>query len=104
AEDGIRDDLVTGVQTCALPISATRPSCRAPRPARPAPTRPPPPQTGRGRGRGRPRGARVPPRSRVRSPRPEREPRRTTRGPTPEIGRASCRERVEVWGSDDGVV
>src|SRR5207244_6965954 len=23
AEDGIRDDLVTGVQTCALPISAT---------------------------------------------------------------------------------
>src|SRR5207244_6683726 len=25
AEDGIRDDLVTGVQTCALPISPTRP-------------------------------------------------------------------------------
>src|SRR5438552_5625800 len=24
AEDGIRDDLVTGVQTCALPISANR--------------------------------------------------------------------------------
>src|SRR5207244_8574140 len=24
AEDGIRDDLVTGVQTCALPISAHR--------------------------------------------------------------------------------
>src|SRR5207244_7092773 len=24
AEDGIRDDLVTGVQTCALPISTTR--------------------------------------------------------------------------------
>ena len=23
AEDGIRDDLVTGVQTCALPISLT---------------------------------------------------------------------------------
>ena len=23
AEDGIRDDLVTGVQTCALPISRT---------------------------------------------------------------------------------
>src|SRR5258708_25804299 len=23
AEDGIRDDLVTGVQTCALPISST---------------------------------------------------------------------------------
>src|SRR5207244_6026817 len=34
AEDGIRDDLVTGVQTCALPISlwgngARRGSCRA---------------------------------------------------------------------------
>src|SRR5919108_3262773 len=30
AEDGIRDDLVTGVQTCALPISAppTRPPTR----------------------------------------------------------------------------
>src|SRR5258708_29268160 len=26
AEDGIRDDLVTGVQTCALPISASRPA------------------------------------------------------------------------------
>src|SRR5215216_4721097 len=25
AEDGIRDDLVTGVQTCALPISSARP-------------------------------------------------------------------------------
>src|SRR5258708_10635187 len=24
AEDGIRDDLVTGVQTCALPISGSR--------------------------------------------------------------------------------
>src|SRR5258708_29894381 len=29
AEDGIRDDLVTGVQTCALPISPCR--CRPPR-------------------------------------------------------------------------
>src|SRR5258708_23200419 len=31
AEDGIRDDLVTGVQTCALPIStpALIPSCSA---------------------------------------------------------------------------
>src|SRR5258708_2356561 len=27
AEDGIRDDLVTGVQTCALPISALRRCC-----------------------------------------------------------------------------
>src|SRR6476660_6991747 len=31
AEDGIRDDLVTGVQTCALPISArtAAPCCRS---------------------------------------------------------------------------
>src|SRR5258708_38314128 len=28
AEDGIRDDLVTGVQTCALPICFGRPYCR----------------------------------------------------------------------------
>src|SRR5207244_7009183 len=27
AEDGIRDDLVTGVQTCALPISAAFQKC-----------------------------------------------------------------------------
>src|SRR5947208_7773192 len=40
AEDGIRDDLVTGVQTCALPISASAgssppaPGCRAAPPRR----------------------------------------------------------------------
>src|SRR5947208_13461688 len=34
AEDGIRDDLVTGVQTCALPIS---PPCAAPARRAPAP-------------------------------------------------------------------
>src|SRR2546430_13014081 len=28
AEDGIRDLTVTGVQTCALPISGARPPCR----------------------------------------------------------------------------
>src|SRR5258708_9276507 len=27
AEDGIRDDLVTGVQTCALPICRRKPRC-----------------------------------------------------------------------------
>src|SRR6266481_6655386 len=31
AEDGIRDGTVTGVQTCALPISPTTPSARSPR-------------------------------------------------------------------------
>src|SRR5215216_4272691 len=33
AEDGIRDDLVTGFQTCALPISTSRCSPRATSPA-----------------------------------------------------------------------
>src|SRR5687767_15183331 len=37
AEDGIRDKLVTGVQTCALPISARRAPRRLAR--RPAPRR-----------------------------------------------------------------
>src|SRR5258708_36251524 len=32
AEDGIRDDLVTGVQTCALPISRASSTCTASRP------------------------------------------------------------------------
>src|SRR5207244_8531959 len=30
AEDGIRDDLVTGVQTCALPISVVTTTAQAP--------------------------------------------------------------------------
>src|SRR5207244_8436025 len=37
AEDGIRDDLVTGVQTCALPISGKR-SSRSPWPGTSADT------------------------------------------------------------------
>src|SRR5947208_16503965 len=36
AEDGIRDDLVTGVQTCALPILALTQAGRAVATARPA--------------------------------------------------------------------
>src|SRR5207244_9934203 len=44
AEDGIRDDLVTGVQTCALPICSARPA----QPSR------------RGRARARARRARPP--------------------------------------------
>src|SRR5882762_11182070 len=34
AEDGIRDSSVTGVQTCALPISITRESCEGGGPPR----------------------------------------------------------------------
>src|SRR5205823_9096715 len=94
AEDGIRDKLVTGVQTCALPIYG-------------------PPHARRARGRagavGRRRG---PPdvcpggrrRLELRAPGAGAQP---PRGPPPlcprcppgpEIGRASCRERVYCWG------
>src|SRR5207253_4381250 len=65
AEDGIRDGHVTGVQTCALPISRR---CRA------RPTR-------------RPSKCR----SWVQRTKDARQVRR-------EIGRASCRERVEIAG------
>src|SRR5438552_18109840 len=51
AEDGIRDDLVTGVQTCALPISRRAPQRapprqlpRQPEPLQQRPRRPEPPQ------------------------------------------------------------
>src|SRR5258708_31341804 len=83
AEDGIRDDLVTGVQTCALPISRKKGS-------RGSDPRPPSPTV-------RPRGAGG------RSPgflfcvgvEPDRERLSAPfQCPLPEIGRASCRERV----------
>src|SRR5207249_7885189 len=69
AEDGIRDRNVTGVQTCALPISR-----RFTAEARRTPTAPAP-LSSSSSGR------------RTRSPASGRE-----------IGRASCRERVEVAG------
>src|SRR2546425_10337190 len=50
AEDGIRDKLVTGVQTCALPISRCRPARCAPPPWA-APGRRAP-RAGRGRSAG----------------------------------------------------
>src|SRR5205823_11968666 len=81
AEDGIRDKLVTGVQTCALPISH-----RAPRSSQLA------------RRDAGPRTARL-----ARAPDPARDDRgsRSTRrwlpGGRRKIGRASCRERV--WNS-----
>src|SRR5262249_59455891 len=81
AEDGIRDWSVTGVQTCALPISAA-----ALRPPRRVGLRP----------------ARDGRRGDARLLRPLRR-RRAELGvllddrlrPGPQIGRASCRERVE---------
>src|SRR5207247_4704715 len=41
AEDGIRDPLVTGVQTCALPISSSRKYSAIVRPVRPTRRRAP---------------------------------------------------------------
>src|SRR5207248_10117808 len=63
AEDGIRDRTVTGVQTCALPISDDLPV--------------------------EPEGL-----GKVRDQQPE------MRHDHPQIGRASCRERVQSWVVD----
>src|SRR5207244_8785460 len=80
AEDGIRDDLVTGVQTCALPISqqhaAPRMAARPPVETRPAPC---------SSGLSGPEWA-VPP--------AHSGPKWPLNGG--EIGRASCRERGEM--------
>src|SRR5207253_6960267 len=85
AEDGIRDGHVTGVQTCALPIYGVAAG--------------PPPDRPHGEGRGDPLAERLhtlhPPREGgdvVVASRPDRP--RPTGGPR-QIGRASCRERVE---------
>src|SRR5438067_12977734 len=60
AEDGIRDRNVTGVQTCALPISWAVDAAT----------------------------------TRWKGARPRKRPGTWTRS---QIGRASCRERVEIW-------
>src|SRR5437763_9659870 len=84
AEDGIRDTSVTGVQTCALPIF--RFGRRLLEAARRHELR-------RGAGRGRQlEGARL--RLHAIEQRLRAGVRRDGR---PEIGRASCRERVSVW-------
>src|SRR5437764_2898985 len=89
AEDGIRDTSVTGVQTCALPISWL--SRRLPHGID---------RCGRYADRmddARDRTARRHPRD-LSGPRhlPGASRRLRLRGG--EIGRASCRERVELWG------
>src|SRR5437660_2237289 len=92
AEDGIRDGHVTGVQTCALPISARRDARRA--------------RHGRDHARAADHGDAVRrlPRGLPRSDRAAAARRRDLRrnphhlgylpAMLPEIGRASCRERV----------
>src|SRR5207245_8234108 len=74
AEDGIRDATVTGVQTCALPISSWARPLRA---------------AGRSR-RGRAHEARIAPCGRRAA---RRRAHARARGQR-QIGRASCRERV----------
>src|SRR5688500_6419105 len=82
-EDGIRDYKVTGVQTCALPIS---PALSAGRPCRDCALSvgASPVCVACGACRRMRRGAGA------------------IRADVREIGRASCRERVEVWGETDG--
>src|SRR5439155_14519629 len=74
AEDGIRDGHVTGVQTCALPISPTARTSEA--------------ASASGRTRAR-HDARLKPRATYVA-------WSVARDFSPEIGRASCRERVEI--------
>src|SRR5206468_9243392 len=91
AEDGIRDLIVTGVQTCALPISSggifNSPPRRTAWTSRLSSGLP-----------GTTTGPSSPP-AWTASAESSRSPPRCFFGPwQPEIGRASCRERVESAG------
>src|SRR5205809_3659136 len=88
AEDGIRDVAVTGVQTCALPIW---------RNFQDHPARPVSRLLGPGRPVGYPDEHWNQDVSRLRecAGRGLRQ-----KAPAQEIGRASCRERVEIWGGE----
>src|SRR2546427_4650737 len=85
AEDGIRDLTVTGVQTCALPIF--RPRSPAP-PGSPGPGSSTPPTPAGGPTR-RPRAL-----ASSLGPPYHGAPAQKLMSTPPEIGRASCRERV----------
>src|SRR5690606_40815386 len=89
AEDGIRDFHVTGVQTCALPISEGRTGAAR---RLQAGARTPPHHGRRGGARRRRDGI-------LRRSRDER----SFRAWRAQIGRASCRERGEVSGGGGGV-
>src|SRR5207249_6462601 len=95
AEDGIRDRNVTGVQTCALPISGVR--------------SPPRQYSQVARAAGRAGGNRSAEDHGGLVSRPalgfrvRREPGRCEARLRDEIGRASCRERVWSWGEGGAV-
>src|SRR5688572_32621844 len=92
AEDGIRDLTVTGVQTCALPISpsdgATNPERRPPSPPRPTPEI----RSTRADSRLPPAGC--PPWLRRPSPRPDRRP--AARSEERRVGK-ECRSRWSAY-------
>src|SRR5690606_40842784 len=93
AEDGIRDFHVTGVQTCALPISHCARTDRPPNRRTPGPAWTASRSGNDRQGAARPRAAR-----RYRKKNrgiPEHHPDRREG----EIGRAACRERAEGTGS-----
>src|SRR2546430_16250527 len=82
AEDGIRDLTVTGVQTCALPISAAGSAGDTPGTSNLPPSRSPPASAG----------------SIFGSPRTSRRGAGTVLLEERQIGRAACRGRVEISG------
>src|SRR5256885_4229347 len=99
AEDGIRDYKVTGVQTCALPISTTSsgPSAAGSGPTRARPAAAPPSRAGtsrarsrgrRGRAHGGRRGTSVPAGRRIRSSRVRRPRQRSEERRGGEEGRS----------------
>src|SRR5437879_12549719 len=96
AEDGIRDTSVTGVQTCALPISGCETA--ALRARRPRDGDAP------GRAKARPGGARRLELPLLRGPARALRARTRDEGERAEIGRASCRGRGELSGRSRGAV
>src|SRR5206468_9118364 len=96
AEDGIRDLIVTGVQTCALPISGAGTAARiraaaADNSDKPAGIRDRPVAGSRAMAAPKTVGSA--------NPRDFADNSSASPGPTrQEIGRASCRERGEMWG------
>src|SRR2546430_13364454 len=86
AEDGIRYLTVTGVQTCALPISVSVANHREM-------TARAPPNVSEPAGHATPRGRAM---SHVRTRALPSAIARARSRPTSQIGRASCRERVEI--------
>src|SRR5205085_3833042 len=92
AEDGIRDLTVTGVQTCALPILLLRAILGLDQ--REGDHRPVPGQESRAKARAAPRWPRLAGYMRSGIP-PETL---SVHGDNQQIGRASCRERVESAG------